>query len=40
MFSDIKMKSLMAKEVILRLDEAQDNRPLSPAERWLRDKLK
>jgi hypothetical protein len=34
------MKLLMAQEVILRLDEAQDSRPLSPAEHNLRHKLK
>jgi hypothetical protein len=34
------MKLLMAQEVILCLDEAQDSRPLSPAEHNLRLKLK
>lgn len=40
MFSDAKMKMLMAQEVILRLDEAQDQPNLSQDEAWLRDKLK
>lgn len=40
LLSNTKMKMLMAKQVILRLDEAQDHRQLTPEETWLRGKLK
>lgn len=40
MLSEVKMKMLMAQAVILRQDEAQDVRPLSSADSWLRGKLK
>lgn len=40
LISDARMKLLMAQQVILRLDEAMDMRDLSPAEEWLRSRLK
>jgi hypothetical protein len=38
--SRARLKLLMAQEVILRLDEAHDSRPLSPAEHNLRHRVK
>lgn len=40
MFSDARLKLHMAQEVILRFDEAQENRELTSAERSLRQRLK
>lgn len=40
MLFEARMKMHMAQEVILRLDEAQDVRTLSPVETWLWGKLK
>jgi hypothetical protein len=40
LISDARMKLHMAQEVILRLDTAQEHRPLSDAEFHLRAKLK
>ncbi|KAF0932878.1 hypothetical protein E2562_012198 [Oryza meyeriana var. granulata] len=38
--SEIRQQLLISQEIVLRLDAAQDNRLLSPAERWLRSALK
>ncbi|XP_073358037.1 uncharacterized protein [Aegilops tauschii subsp. strangulata] len=37
---EISLQLLLAREIIARLDEAQDFRPLSAVEMWLRCKLK